>query len=66
MVLEIGNNKALTVIRPSSVVDVLNITKNHTQWPPASDRQGKLIVQQKKEPESLLNQEKGSFVDYYT
>jgi hypothetical protein len=66
MVLEIGNNRALTVIRPSAVRDVLNITKNHADLPSAPNRQGKLILQQKKEPESLLNLEKGSFVDYYT
>jgi hypothetical protein len=66
MVLEIGNNKALTVIRPLAVMDVLSVTKNHADLPSEPQRQGKLIFQQKKEPESLLNLEKGSFVDYYT
>lgn len=66
MVIEVGNNKALTVIRPSTVMDVRDVTKNNTDRSLTSKRQGKLILPKGKEPEPLSIWEKGSFVDYYT
>ena len=66
MVIEIGNNKALTVIRPSAVIDVLDVTKNNTDRFVASKPKGKLIFSKERTPESLSIREKGSFVDYYT
>jgi hypothetical protein len=66
MAIEIGNNRALTVVRPSAVIDVLDITRNNTDGSLTSKRQGKLIFPKGREPESLSNWEKGSFVDYYT
>ena len=66
MVIEIGNSKALTVIRPSAVIDVLDVTRGNKDWSRTTNRQGSLIFPKKREPESLSNSEKGSFVDYYT
>jgi len=66
MVIEIGNNKALTVIRPSTVSDVPDLTKDNTEWSLPSKRQGKLIFPKRKEPDSLSIWQKGYFVDYYT
>ena len=66
MVIEVGNNKALTVVRPSAVSDVLDLTRNNTEWSLTSKRQAKLILPKEKEPVPLSIWEKGSFVDYYT